>query len=227
MLRVALCISGRGSLVAPLLAAAPGIPMEISCVVADRPEAPGLTSSWADQVETICIDRRQFSAGAASAARGGESGRNGRPGQVAGLGQAEQLSDAVLEAVCSRADIVVLAGFLSILKGSILEVYEGRILNIHPALLPKFGGKGMYGIHVHRAVLAAGERESGCTVHHVTSGIDSGPIVMQSKVTLSPDETPESLQKKVRHTEGPTLIAALRKLTGSLQAEVQGGQICG
>lgn len=85
----------------------------------------------------------------------------------------------------------------------------------------------MYGMHVHRAVLAAGERESGCTVHHVTSGIDSGPIVMQSKVTLSPDETADSLQKKVRHSEGPTLIAALRMLAGSAQAEVQGGRICG
>lgn len=207
MLRVAVCISGNGSLVPSLLAAAPSIPVEISCVVADRPEAPGLNSSWAGQVDTICIDRRQFSAA----------------GQAAGRSPSEQLSDAVLEAVRSRADIVVLAGFLSILKGSILEAYEGRILNIHPALLPKFGGKGMYGMHVHRAVLASDEKESGCTVHRVTGGIDSGPIVLQSRVPISPHETPDSLLRKVRQTEGPTLIAALRKLVSSLQDETQGG----
>jgi phosphoribosylglycinamide formyltransferase 1 len=201
MFRVAVCISGNGSLVPALIEAAPGIPVEITRVVADRPDAPGLSSSWAKAVNTVCIDRRQFT----------------------GPSPAEQLSDAVLEAVRSQADIVVLAGFLSILKGSILEVYKGRILNIHPALLPKFGGKGMYGMHVHRAVLASDEKESGCTVHQVTGGIDSGPIVLQSRVPISADETPHSLQHKVRQTEGPTLIAALGKLVSVLQDGIQGG----
>ena len=221
MFRVAVCISGHGSLVEPLLAAAPTIPVEITCVVADRVDAPGLNSSWADQVETICIDRRQFSAARSLGSAGptDAAGAEHSPSRS----PAEQLSDAVLAAVRERADIVVLAGFLSILKGSILEAYKGRILNIHPALLPKFGGKGMYGMHVHRAVLASGEKESGCTVHQVTSGIDSGPIVLQSRVPISPDETSDSLQHKVRQTEGPTLIAALGKLVGSLQCEVRQG----
>src|SRR6056297_268456 len=125
MLRVAVCISGNGSLVPPLLNAAADIPVELSCVVADRPEAPGLKSAWTNRVETVCIDRRRF----ASSTSEGVQGNAVKP--------SDQLSDAVLTAVRSRADIVILAGFLSILKGSIIDEYKGRILNIHPALLPK------------------------------------------------------------------------------------------
>ncbi|MDZ7792839.1 MAG: formyltransferase family protein [Spirochaetia bacterium] len=88
-------------------------------------------------------------------------------------------------------------------------------MNIHPALLPKFGGKGMYGMHVHRAVVAAKEQESGCTVHWVTRGIDSGPIILQRKVSLTPDETAESLQHKVGQIEGPALAAALTQAAAS------------
>ena len=206
MLRVGVCISGRGSLVPPLLEAAQQgtqkgtqqtaqkrareAAFEVSCVVADRPHASGLYSKWASYVETVCVDRRAY------------------------RGKAKDLSDALLDVLRPRADIIVLAGFLSILQGSILEEYEGRILNIHPALLPKFGGKGMYGMHVHRAVVRAGEQESGCTVHHVTSGVDTGPVILQEKVSLSSDETPESLQHKIHRIEASTLISALHKIGG-------------
>ncbi|MCF7914833.1 MAG: phosphoribosylglycinamide formyltransferase [Spirochaetaceae bacterium] len=205
MLRVAVCISGKGSLVPPLLEAArqtqkasetPETQMEISCVVADRPYAPGLKSNWAEKVPTFLIDRSR---------------------------NLESISDRLLDLLRPRADMIVLAGFLSILDGSILKAYEGRILNIHPALLPKFGGKGMYGMHVHRAVVAAQEQESGCTVHWVTRGIDSGPIILQRKVSLSPDETPASLQHKVRQIEGPALAAALTKAAASLGEFMEGG----
>ncbi len=191
MLRVAVCISGNGSLVPPLLEEARKGSFKISCVVADRPNAPGLKKSWTQEVETLCIDRRVYSG---------------------------SLSEAVLEALRPRADLIVLAGFLSILEGSILEEYEGRIINIHPALLPKFGGKGMYGMNVHRAVVSSGEKESGCTVHHVTTGIDSGPIILQQKVALTSNESPESVQEKVRLIEAPTLIAAVHKLSGSFES---------
>ena len=202
MLRVGVCISGQGSLVPPLLHAAQEGTQEgkqketekgafkVNCVIADRPYAPGLSSEWASSVETMCIDRRFH---------------QGKP---------EDLSDNLLNILRPRADVIVLAGFLSILQGSILEEYKGRILNIHPSLLPKFGGKGMYGIHVHRAVVSSGEQESGCTVHHVTPGIDTGPVILQQKVSLSTDETPESLRHKIHQIEAPTLISALHKIGG-------------
>lgn len=96
-----------------------------------------------------------------------------------------------------RIGLIVYCGFLSILKGNIIEEYSGKMINIHPALLPKFGGKGMYGRHVHEAVLAAGEKESGCTIHIVDAGTDTGPVLLQRKVPVLPGDTPDSLAGRV------------------------------
>lgn len=100
-----------------------------------------------------------------------------------------------------NTDLIVLAGFLSILSKEFCEKYNGKIINIHPALLPKFGGKGMWGHHVHEAVIAAQEKESGATVHFVTSGIDEGEIIFQGKFEIAENETPETLAKKVHQIE--------------------------
>lgn len=100
-----------------------------------------------------------------------------------------------------NTDLIVLAGFLSILSKDFCEKYKGKIINIHPALLPKFGGKGMWGHHVHEAVIEAKENESGATVHFVTSGIDEGEIILQGKVKVEIEETPESLAKKIHEVE--------------------------
>jgi phosphoribosylglycinamide formyltransferase-1 len=97
------------------------------------------------------------------------------------------------------AALVCNAGFLRLLL--VPPAWEGRVLNIHPALLPRFGGKGMYGDHVHRAVLAAGEAESGCTVHVVTNEYDKGPIVLQRRVPVRPGDTVESLAARVFEAE--------------------------
>ena len=103
------------------------------------------------------------------------------------------VSDAVLELCRSyKIDAVVLAGYLSVLGGKIIEEYAGRIVNLHPALLPKFGGVGMWGHNVHEAVLAAGEKESGCTIHLVDSGCDTGKILVQKKVPVLPAALPPS-----------------------------------
>jgi phosphoribosylglycinamide formyltransferase-1 len=119
------------------------------------------------------------------------------------------LSRAVFaEVERARADLVVLAGYLHLLP--IPESWRGRVLNIHPALLPKFGGKGFYGERVHRAVLAAGERESGCTVHYVTDEYDSGPPLLQLRVPVLPDDTPETLAARVFEAEKRALPAAIR-----------------
>lgn len=112
----------------------------------------------------------------------------------------------------NKIDLIVLAGYLTILAPNIVKAYEGRIINIHPSLLPKFGGVGMYGIKVHEAVIAAGESESGCTVHYVDAGADTGKIIAQARVAVDKSDTPESLQKKVlskEHELLPEVVANL------------------
>lgn len=112
--------------------------------------------------------------------------------------------------------LVVLAGYLSILTGDLLDRFPGRVINIHPALLPKFGGKGFYGLNVHKAVIEAGEKESGATVHYVNEGIDKGEIILQRSVPVMEDDTPESLQERVLEIEHELLPEAVRKLEKEL-----------
>lgn len=106
-------------------------------------------------------------------------------------------------------DLVVLAGFLKLVPAQLVARYEGRILNIHPALLPRHGGRGMYGRRVHESVLAAGDRESGPTVHLVDAEYDRGTILAQSRVPVLPDDTPESLAARVLAVEHELLPAVV------------------
>jgi phosphoribosylglycinamide formyltransferase-1 len=96
---------------------------------------------------------------------------------------------------------IVLAGFMVLVPESVLNVYKNRIINIHPALLPKFGGKGMYGMHVHEAVIKSGEHESGITIHYVNSEYDKGEIILQAKCKVEPYDTPETLAQKIHTLE--------------------------
>ncbi len=107
-------------------------------------------------------------------------------------------------------DLIVLAGYLKIISNEILEKYKNRIINIHPSLLPKYGGKGMYGINVHKAVLLAGEKESGPTVHQVTNVIDGGEILIQEKVDITDCKTAEEIQIKVLNLEHQILKKAIK-----------------
>ncbi len=110
-------------------------------------------------------------------------------------------------------ELIVLAGYLGIVTEPLLNRFAGAIINIHPALLPKFGGKGMYGLNVHRAVLAAGEKRSGATVHYVDGGTDTGKIIMQRALDVLPTDTPESLQARILDTiEHPLLVDAVSTL---------------
>lgn len=109
-------------------------------------------------------------------------------------------------------DLIVLAGFLSIITPEFAEKYAERIINIHPSLLPKFGGKGMWGMNVHNAVIEAKETESGATVHFVTAGIDEGEIILQGKVNISPTDTPKSLAEKIHQVEYEILPKAITKV---------------
>lgn len=108
-----------------------------------------------------------------------------------------------------NTDLIILAGFLSILNKEFCETFSGKIINIHPSLLPKFGGKGMWGHHVHEAVLEAGEKKSGATVHYVTSGIDEGGIILQKSFDISLDETLITLAAKIHEIEFEILPKAV------------------
>jgi phosphoribosylglycinamide formyltransferase-1 len=118
-------------------------------------------------------------------------------------------SDVVLQELTQGADLVVLAGYLKMIPAAWTRAFQGRMLNIHPALLPKFGGKGMYGKHVHQAVSEAGETETGITIHLVNEHYDEGAIVAQFAVDVAPGEAPLSIGEKVRQLEleyyGPTV----------------------
>ena len=121
-------------------------------------------------------------------------------------------ADLIRELTNAQIEWICLAGYLRLLPTEVLLTYKNRILNIHPALLPKFGGKGMYGMRVHEAVLSSGETESGCTVHLVTENYDEGPIILQKTCPVEKDDTPETLALRVLKLEHQTYSEALRKV---------------
>jgi phosphoribosylglycinamide formyltransferase-1 len=100
-----------------------------------------------------------------------------------------------------RIDFLVLAGFLWLVPSGLLEVYRGRVINIHPALLPRFGGKGMYGDRVHRAVIESGEKRTGITIHYVNERYDEGQVIFQESFEILPGDTPESIAERVHRLE--------------------------
>ena len=125
----------------------------------------------------------------------------------------KSLDRALLQALRAQAvDLVLLAGYMKKLGPLTLAAFPGRILNTHPALLPRFGGQGLYGAHVHRAVLAAGERESGASIHWVDGEYDTGPVIAQVRVPVEPGDTPESLAARVQAAERTLLVKVLDEL---------------
>jgi len=126
------------------------------------------------------------------------------------VGSSERFAAGLIEHLrAARTDLVVLAGYMKLVPPAAVAAFSGRILNIHPALLPRFGGKGYYGIRVHQAVLAAGEKETGATVHVVDDVYDRGPIVMQRRVPVMPGDTPERLRERVLEIEHQLLPEAI------------------
>ena len=114
------------------------------------------------------------------------------------LGSAEAFEEKIISLIDEREiDIIVLAGFMSILSENFTKNYTHRIINVHPSLIPSFCGKGFYGLHVHEAALAKGVRVSGATVHIVTPECDAGPIILQRAVEVREDDTPETLQRRI------------------------------
>ena len=128
-------------------------------------------------------------------------------------GSDEAADTALLDALKkAQIDLVLLLGYMKKLGEKTLHAYGGRILNTHPALLPKYGGKGFFGRRVHEAVIAAGEAESGATIHVVEAEYDTGPIVAQVSVPVSPDDDAPSLEARVKHAERQLLVRTLKEM---------------
>lgn len=162
-------------------------------VISGRADAYALTRAATNGIPSIVIDKIRFPK---------EHDRNA----------------AILSALQSAAtDLVVLAGYMNVLAPSVVNSFRDRIVNVHPALIPKYCGKGMYGQHIHRAVLAAEEKESGATVHLVDEGVDTGRILLQERVFVLPGDTAETLAARVLEIEHKILPAAV----GQLVAEIE------
>ncbi len=159
----------------------------VSLVISDRPGAGVLLRASREGIPAMVFDRKEYG---------------------------PELSDRILEAVPADTDLIVLAGFLSILTGSLLVRFHRRIINLHPALLPRHGGPGMYGIHVHRAVIDKRDPESGCTVHYVDEGTDTGPIILQRRVPVLSTDTPETLAERIVPLEHEAIVAGIRHALG-------------
>ena len=133
----------------------------------------------------------------------------------------DDLDNAMLHALLQHeVELIVLAGYMKKIGEKILKHYKGRIINIHPALLPKYGGKGMYGSRVHEAVLKARENETGVTIHIIDEEYDTGPIVAQTAISVADDDTVESLSKRVLEREHSFLVETIGKVvSGEIDLE--------
>ena len=200
-LKTAVLVSGGGTNLQALIdyqqSKGDECPYEIVCVISDTTKAYALErAAKAGIPSVICSPYAVMGQEAAKAATRNEK-------RLA-------VSNAVL-AECHKfqAQAIVQAGWLTVLAGDILREYEGKIINLHPALLPKFGGVGMWGHHVHEAVLAAGEKESGCTIHLVSAECDGGKILIQKKVPVMPGDTPDSLYERIAPQEHEAIVEGL------------------
>ena len=175
LIRIAVLVSGSGSNLQALLDAQQSGLLHsgrVTLVISDNPEAFALERAKAAFVQSLTLDRRKM-----------------------GAKQVEERILAVLKQ--ESVDLIVLAGFLMILSPDFVSRFEGRIINVHPSLLPAFGGKGFYGIKVHQAALACGVKVSGATVHLVNAEPDGGPILMQQAVRVFKNDTAQTLQRRV------------------------------
>lgn len=136
----------------------------------------------------------------------------------------EAYSQALIEALKERGcELIVLSGFLTITSGSFVQAFPNRIMNVHPALLPSFGGKGFYGLHVHEAVLARGCKLTGATVHFANEVCDGGPIILQKSVEVHEGDTPETLQRRVMEEAEWQLLPEAVKLFCEGRLSVEDG----
>lgn len=176
MMNIVVLVSGGGTNLQALIDAQKRCEIEngrISCVISSNPDAYALERAKENGIPTRVIPRKDYD-------------------------DIHAYSKAVRDALTEeKADLVVYAGFMIILDSQVVEAFEGKMINVHPALIPSFCGKGFYGLHVHEEVLKSGVKLTGATVHFVTEDCDAGPIILQKAVPVSDDDTPQTLQRKV------------------------------
>ena len=187
MHKIAVLISGSGSNLQAIIDNIENghLNCSIEFVISDKPDVYGLKRAEEKGIKTLVFDKKIYKS---------------------------NLSNAILEVIDNKVDFIVLAGFLSILKGEILDKFNNRIINIHPSLIPSFCGAGMYGIRVHESVIKSGVKVSGCTVHFVDKGTDTGPVILQKVVPVYFEDDAQSLQKRVLEQEHIALPEALNLL---------------
>ncbi len=184
MIRVAILISGGGSNMVSLVHDMSGNhPARAALVLCNNPRAAGLARATALGVSTEAVDHRNFDGDRAAF---------------------ENVIDDKLSA--AQVDLVCLAGFMRILSDGFVSRWQGKLLNIHPSLLPKYRG-----LDTHARAIAAGDRETGCTVHEVTAELDDGPVLGQARVPIRPDDTPKALAGRVLTMEHRLYPAVLRR----------------
>jgi phosphoribosylglycinamide formyltransferase 1 len=167
--------------------------IEISLIVSNQPAALVLEKAKQDRIDTLVVEKAKFF----------------------------DTKNYVEQFQALGIDWIILAGFLWLIPKSIIDAFPNKIINIHPALLPKYGGKGMYGMNVHRAVLENNEKESGITIHYVNEHYDEGQIIFQAECPIDEGDSPEKIQKKVQvleHTHYPRVIGELIKKIANFNA---------
>lgn len=176
MMNIAVLVSGGGTNLQALIDAQKRGEIKngkITLVIASKPDAYALERAKQNGIETKVIARKAYD-------------------------DIHTYTAAVRDALlAAKADLVVYAGFMTILDSQVVEAFPYKMMNVHPALIPSFCGKGFYGLHVHDAVLESGVKLTGATVHFVTEDCDAGPIIMQKAIAVNDDDTSETLQKRV------------------------------
>ena len=186
MFKIAVLISGGGSNLLSIINQIEegNINAKIYCVISDRESAKGLLKAKEKGIDTFVISKKKYGT---------------------------KTSEKILELLREKVDLIVLAGYLSILDGEILKEFKNKIINIHPSLIPSFSGNGMYGIKVHEAAIKKGVKFSGCTVHFVNEEVDGGAIINQALVPVYFEDTAKTLQERIlieEHKILPEVIKA-------------------
>jgi phosphoribosylglycinamide formyltransferase 1 len=185
MLKIAVLVSGSGSNLQAIIDSVKSgyLSCSIEMVICDRTGVYAIERAENSNIKAFVFDRKIYG---------------------------KSLSQEILNLLANKVDLIVLAGWLSILEGNILKVFKDRIINIHPSLIPAFCGNGMYGRKVHEAALNYGVKVSGCTVHFVDEGTDSGPIIIQKAVPVFSTDTIEELQQRILKEEHIALPEAIK-----------------
>lgn len=196
MLKIAVLVSGGGSnLQAIIDKVSDGYldKVAIEYVISDTKGAYALERAEKVGIKTLTYDKKEYG---------------------------DSLSKKILDTLKGKVDVIVLAGFFSIIKKELIDAFRNRIINIHPSLIPSFCGKGAYGIHVHEKAIEYGVKISGCTVHFVDEGTDTGAIILQKSVPVYGEDTPKKLQERILVEEHKALPEALKLISeGKVRVE--------